>query len=201
MINDHAYANSKNAWGDEPNLPIQMVADDLPADSIILDIGSGQGRDALYLASRGYHIVAVERSRVGHDQLIEKMAEKKIANITPVNDDILNFEIEKDKFSLISMQNVVQFLPKRKSVELIREAKEKLPKNGLIAISAFTIDDDSYKVSGQPIVSYFERQEMLKIFTDFNIIYYFEKIVFDPGHASTPTPHYHGAVRIIAKKI
>jgi SAM-dependent methyltransferase len=192
--------NYINDFCEEPSDLLEMIAEDLPESSQILDIGSAYGTDALYLASLGHHITAVEKSEAEHSQLKKTIAEKKITNITPVNDDILNFEIEKDKYFLISLQNIVQFLPKEKNLELLRAVKDKVAPGGLIAISAFTVDDASYRLSGRDIRSYFEYQELLRLFDDFLIIYYFEKIVFDPGHASTPMPHYHGVARIIAKK-
>jgi SAM-dependent methyltransferase len=192
--------NYINDFCEEPSDLLEMIVEDLPANSNILDIGSAEGLDALFLASLGHQITAVERSEAEHNQLLKTIAEKKITNIKPINDDILNFAIENDKYFLISLQNILQFLPKEKNLKLVREIKKKLPNDGLVAISAFTVDDVSYKLSGRDIQSYFDRQELLKLFSDFHIIYFFEKIVFDPGHASTPMPHYHGVTRIIAKK-
>jgi len=201
MNYNDTYSKSKNAWGEKPSELLQIIIDDLPVNSNVLDIGSAQGRDSLYLASFGHHVTAIEKSEVGHSQLVQTIAENKIVNINPINDDILNFEIEKNKYFLISLQNILQFLPKEKSLELVREIKSKIVLDGLIAISAFTINDTSYKKSGQKILSYFKKQELLKLFADFHIIYYFEKMIFDKGHASTPMPHYHHLARIIAKKI
>lgn len=40
----------------------QFVADRLPASGVLLDIGCGTGRDAVYLASRGHTVLGLDRS-------------------------------------------------------------------------------------------------------------------------------------------
>lgn len=97
--------------------------------------------------------------------------------------------------------NSLQFLSKHQSLELIKRTKSYLLQNGYILISAFTVDDPSFLKTDSGIKSHFERQELLKLFSDFEIVYYFEKKILDQGHASQPTPHTHGIVKVIAKKI
>lgn len=201
MTYNKSCPNSINDFCAEPSDLLQMIVEDLPAGSQILDIGSAQGRDALYLAGFGHHITAVEISETDHNILVNYIAGNKIENIFPVNADIQNFDIEKNKYFLISLQHVLQFLPKVESLKLVNEVKEKVCPGGLIVISAFTYDDPSYRNISHRLSSYFEKQELLKLFADFEIINYFEKTILDTGHLSTPAPHYHGITEIIAKKI
>ncbi|MFH1233977.1 MAG: methyltransferase domain-containing protein [Patescibacteria group bacterium] len=201
MDYNDTYLKSKNAWGGEPNKLLQMIIDDIPAGSNVLDLGSAQGRDSLYLASFGHNIVAVEKSEAGYSQLVDAINENKITNIVSINKDVSEFDIEKNKYFLINLQNVLQFLSKEDSRALLRKAKDSLPINGLIAVSAFTTEDPSFENSDPKIKSYFENNELLELFSDFQIIYYFEKKILDKGHASMPEPHYHGMVKIIAKKL
>lgn len=55
-----------------------MVIDNLSKNSAVLEIGSAQGRDALYLAQLGYSVTAVEKSESGHHQLVKAIEEKKL---------------------------------------------------------------------------------------------------------------------------
>jgi len=201
MDYNNTYKNSNNAWGAEPNRLLQMIIDDIPKNTDILDLGSAQGRDALYLASNNFNVTAVEKSEIGHNQLVKAITENNVSNINPINSDIYDFDIVKDKYLLINIQNALQFLPKEKSLALINNIKIRLKSGGIITISAFTVDDPSFKNTDQKIKSHFDKQELLKLFADFQIIYYFEKKILDKGHASAPEPHFHGTVKIIAKKI
>ena len=48
--------------------PVEDLIASTSADSLALDIGAGSGRDAAWLASKGYEVVAVERSSGMRDE-------------------------------------------------------------------------------------------------------------------------------------
>ena len=57
----------------------------------VLDIGCGQGRDALFIARRGHHVVGVDMSATGIAQLLEE-AQAEGLNIEGVVADLRDFE-------------------------------------------------------------------------------------------------------------
>ena len=80
------YAAEVDPFGIEPN---QFVAAELgdhdPAT--VLDLGSGQGRNAVWLASRGHDVTAVDISSVAMDRALE-LADSAHVTITPVVADL-----------------------------------------------------------------------------------------------------------------
>lgn len=56
----------------------------------VLDLGAGQGRDALFIARLGHAVTAVDMSKSGIDQLLDD-AKKEGINITGVVEDIKRF--------------------------------------------------------------------------------------------------------------
>jgi hypothetical protein len=52
-------------YGVAPNEFLASMADRLPASGRALDIGAGEGRNALFLATRGLSVLAVDQSKVG----------------------------------------------------------------------------------------------------------------------------------------
>jgi SAM-dependent methyltransferase len=52
------------AYGAEPNAFLVSVTDAIPQGPVLC-IGEGEGRNALFLASRGYEVEAVDISAVG----------------------------------------------------------------------------------------------------------------------------------------
>lgn len=200
MNYNETYLKSKNAWGNKPNEMLESIIGDIPQGSNILDLGSAQGKDSLYLASLGFNITAVEKSEIANSQFDNVIKENNIANIVTVCEDISSFEIESEKYFVINIQNVLHFLEKEKSLAVINSVKNALPKNGMVLISAFTTDNTSFEAKSTSIKSHFEKQELLKLFVDFEIIFYLETKLFDKGHGGHEKPHYHGMVKIIAKK-
>lgn len=201
MNYDEIYSKSKNVWGEKPNELLQLVVNDIPARSEILDLGSAQGKDALYLASLGFIVTAVDKSRTGHDQLEFIIKENKIQNIVAICEDISNFEIKKEKYFIINTQNTLHFLEKEKSLRIIEDIKNKLPKNGFAVISLFTTEDPSFLNESTSILSHLEKQELLRLFLDFEIVFYLETKFIDKGHAGQEEPHQHGVAKIIARKV
>ncbi|MBI1375876.1 MAG: methyltransferase domain-containing protein [Frankiales bacterium] len=60
---DQRYAASDAVWSTTPNMWVEQVAADL-APGTALDLGAGEGRNALWLAERGWRSTAVDFSAV-----------------------------------------------------------------------------------------------------------------------------------------
>ncbi|MCH8992568.1 MAG: class I SAM-dependent methyltransferase, partial [Acidobacteria bacterium] len=64
---DARYADQDDVWGSDANRFLVEIAADLPAGRA-LDLGSGQGRNAFWLAGRGHVVTGPELSPVAVDQ-------------------------------------------------------------------------------------------------------------------------------------
>ena len=64
---DERYRATDSVWGIEPNRWVaQQLADVTPGRAV--DLACGEGRNAIWLASRGWRVVAVDFSRVAVDK-------------------------------------------------------------------------------------------------------------------------------------
>ncbi len=57
------YADSELVWSAAPNIWVEQLTQDLPPGKA-LDVAAGEGRNALWLAARGWHVTAVDFSAV-----------------------------------------------------------------------------------------------------------------------------------------
>jgi SAM-dependent methyltransferase len=64
---DARYADSDRVWSPHPNATVAEVVAPLEPRTA-LDVGAGEGRHAVWLASRGWTVTAVDFSRVGMDK-------------------------------------------------------------------------------------------------------------------------------------
>lgn len=72
---DTTFAAKPDMFGQEPSYPATVAArffTENTATRTILDLGCGQGRDALFFAQRGLRVVAVDYSNVALDELRAK---------------------------------------------------------------------------------------------------------------------------------
>lgn len=155
------------------------------------------------MLQKGFKVDAVDNSQEGINKIKEQIQVNNLlpTNITLFCDRIQNFNIAKDKYGIINAFNSLQFLSKQEALKIINNIKSNIKNNGYVIISSFTTNDPLYIKINNDKRCFFEPQELKKIFSDFNIIEYEEKIIEDKGHPGTPKPHHHGIVKLIAQKI
>lgn len=74
---EERYSSSTAVWSGQPNQQLVAEAADLEAGTAV-DIGSGEGADALWLASRGWQVTAVDFSKTA----LQRGAEHAEAGVT-----------------------------------------------------------------------------------------------------------------------
>jgi 2-polyprenyl-3-methyl-5-hydroxy-6-metoxy-1,4-benzoquinol methylase len=71
---DERYSTSELIWTGQANQFVERHLADLPPGTAI-DLGAGEGRNAVWLAQRGWTVTAVDFSRVGLDKALRLAAE------------------------------------------------------------------------------------------------------------------------------
>ncbi|MER5550988.1 class I SAM-dependent methyltransferase [Streptomyces sp. NPDC002793] len=78
---ENHYAGMDARWGIEPNTVLTGLVTDLaPTPGTALDLGCGHGGDALWLASRGWDVTAVDVSRTALDRVASGAAVNGVAD-------------------------------------------------------------------------------------------------------------------------
>lgn len=89
---DERYSDSEYLWDVGPNQFVERHAADLAAGSAI-DLAAGEGRNAVWLASRGWQVTAVDFSRVGLDKAARLVADRDVAGrVALVRADVLRWQ-------------------------------------------------------------------------------------------------------------
>jgi ubiquinone/menaquinone biosynthesis C-methylase UbiE len=91
---DERYAGSELVWSTTPNLFVAAEFADLPPARAV-DLAAGEGRNALWLAERGWEVTAVDFSLVGLDKgrsLQERHPDGRDLHVEWVHADVLTFE-------------------------------------------------------------------------------------------------------------
>ena len=159
----------------------------------IIDLGSGEGADIHYLASKGFEATAVDLSKDALEKLKE-LAKSDGLKIKTIVADLDNFQVESTYDGIISFL-VLQHLSKNRQKFLIENIKEKTRKGGINAISVFRRGDDSEgKWKDQEL---FKDAELKKYYSDWNILFYNESERLDKAHGK---PHTHKIAEIVAEK-
>ncbi len=176
----------------------------------VLDLGIGQGRNAIPLAELGFNVTGVDYS----EKCLE-ICKKNCSKLNLFHSDIRTFNIEKNKYDLITSRFVLHFFHKDDCFQIINNIKEGLKPNGLVYIYVFSTEDPKFvkctnssefenlknnifhNTLNDTYVSFFTKQEIESIFSDFETISISQEYCLDLGGLE---PHYSGFIKYIGRK-
>ena len=96
---DERFGGRDYFYGTAPNDFLASVVDRLPAGRALC-LAEGEGRNAVFLAERGYDVTAVDASRVGLAKA-ERLAAERGTTIHPVVADLAEYRIEAGAWDVI----------------------------------------------------------------------------------------------------
>lgn len=163
---DKTYARVDYVFGKDPaNFLVQQV-NRLPKGKA-LDIAVGEGRNAVYLAKKGFSVDGVDISLVGLKKASRLAAENGV-KIQTINADLNTYKIKPDTYSVI-----LNFYYLQRS--LFSQIKAGLKKGGVIVFETHTMDQLKLVKQGSWERDFLlEPGELRKVFSDFEILHYSE---------------------------
>ena len=136
---DNTYDEKPEMFG-HPYQELQDYFNNCQIRGNLLDLGCGQGRDSLFLASICYNVTAVDNSKVGIKQMINK-AQSQGFKIDGIVDDIKNIKLKK-KFNVILFDMLLHGFENSTQLELLRKYSNSLNQDGILCI----VYPDDFKV-------------------------------------------------------
>lgn len=97
---DQRYSEKGFAYGTSPNDFLVEAAPFLPLRARILCLAEGEGRNAIHLATKGHHVVAVDSSAVGLAKASKRALEAGVA-IETVITDLSSYNIKPSSYDAI----------------------------------------------------------------------------------------------------
>ena len=192
MSFDEQYKKEKCLWGTEPTPIVKSLLKHKKTGNA-LDIGSGEGRNSIFLARNGFDVTAVDVSKNGIEKLKE-ISNKEKLKINANIEDIRNFDFNQSYDVIISIATL-HFLKIGDIVKMISKIKKYTKKGGLNAISVFTDENDE---KGFPYL--FKKEELKKFYKDWEILFEREFIGPLEKHGDNGKWHKHAVAVIIARK-
>lgn len=162
MEKDRHKWNEKYKEDSEPRTPSDIVIKyhSLAPEGVALDLAAGTGRNALYLAERGFEVDAVDISDVAVDQL-----RGRHPRIHALRADLDIYEIAPERYSLILN---IRFLDRR-LFPLIREG---LVPGGVAVFETYLEEKSGNGMAREYLL---RENELLHCFLSLKILYYEEK--------------------------
>jgi SAM-dependent methyltransferase len=134
MIWDQRYSAAEFVYGTRPNDFLASHVKAIPPGPV-LDLGSGEGRNAVFLAEQGCDVTAVDQSTVGL-QKTERLAAERGVRVTTMQADLAQFEIRPGHWAGIT--SIFCHLPKALRRSLYPSVVRGLRPGGVFLMEAYT---------------------------------------------------------------
>jgi SAM-dependent methyltransferase len=180
---NNRYRDPKTEFNRQPSrLLVEAVRERQPGEAI--DLGMGEGRNAIYLAQHGWQVTGVDLSDVAVAEAKRRAAQLGV-RVNAVIDGLDHYDFGRDRWDLITLfyMHAWYHSVKPLSVQRIRDA---LKPGGLLVIEGF---------AGSPQYM-FQPNELIRDFGDLRILRY-EDVEAEADWSPGKKSH---IVRLIARK-
>ena len=143
---DQRYAGTGLVWTAEPNRFVVAELQDL-APGRALDVAAGEGRNAVWLAARGWQVTAVDFSAAGLDKG-RRLAQARGVGIDWVQADVRDYQPEAGSFQLV----LVAYLQLREAEldGVLRRAATALAPGGVLLVVGHDVANLTEGTGGPP---------------------------------------------------
>lgn len=192
------YSETESAFG--AGAPDKVVTDlfNYRQSGTALELGAGQGRNALFLAEHGFKVMAQDLSDAGIAQINKLAAEKGLDVVTQVSDARgINWQ---ENFDVLVSTLMLHHLTHEEAVNLIKLMQEHTNPDGLNAITAFTPEGDFFRNNPETNKFYPTEQELRELYADWEVLQYEEAESRARQTKPDGSPMINTAARLLAKK-
>lgn len=184
------------AFSNKPNATIKEFENLFCKSAHVLDVGCGEGQNAIYLAEQGCQVDAFDLSEHG----IAKVNDRCKASGVKLNAfiaDLTEYEFEQNYDVIISF-GTLHFVHKSDWNKFIKEAKEHTNYEGIHIIQLFTDVVPASEDIAPFAIGLAKDKEIKELYDDWEILQ-FKSYVFEDEHPGVPK-HLHASNKIVARK-
>jgi tellurite methyltransferase len=193
--NTYSQLNALDTFG-EPAEELAQFHDLLPAGASVLDLGCGEGRNALFLAGHGFQVTAVDISAAGIKKLHHFAHQNGLSIATDVQ-DMRHYAFEQS-YDLIVAHGSLHLIEREDWTRLIPDIKAHTNVGGYNVIAVFTDTLPAPDDLKEFHVGLFGEGELFKFYDDWDVLFKRSYILEDehPGGIK----HRHPINQIVARK-
>ncbi|WP_227352705.1 methyltransferase domain-containing protein [Haladaptatus salinisoli] len=191
------YGREEYYWGTEPNELAESVPKFAPDREVptAVDIGAGEGRDAVFLAERGYDVLAVDPVPNGLDKA-ERLAEERGVEIRTREADVNDLDFP--AMDAVYSCGTLQYLRPENRVRQFERFKADTTDGGIHVLFAFVDHPDIPTPPDWGANEHFYDPGELRSYYDDWTVLADDEFVFDDD--SGGEPHRHAAETLVARK-
>jgi tellurite methyltransferase len=191
-----SYADLNTATFGGPSQEVRDVASDLQPGASVLDLGCGEGRNALFLAERGFEVTAVDFSEAGIRKLNALAQERKL-DIRSKVADIRDYPFP-HAFDLIMAHGCLHLVEREAWQQLIPLFKAHTKPGEINILVVFTDTLPPPDDLRDFCLGLFREGELFSLYSDWEPLLQ-QSYTFEDEHPGSP-PHRHPVNKLVARK-
>lgn len=181
---DERYDQPDYVFGTEPNQFLASQAELLSPGQSVLAVADGEGRNSVWLASRGLDVTAFDASSVGLDKA-RRLAAAKGVTVDYRLSSIEDWDWTQDRFDVVAAI-FIQFAPPDLRAKIFDGIRQTLKPGGLVLMQGYRPEQVGYGTGGPPQREHMYTSDLLeRAFGDFEIMsleIHDSEISEGPGH-------------------
>ena len=196
---ENDYQREEYFWGVQPSNMCLKVLELLPPirPVKILDIGCGEGKDAVFFARCGYDVSAFDISEAGLDKT-KRLAENANVHVRTFRANMWDYRLD-EKYDVLFSSGALHFIKPELRDEVIKNYKDHVNDNGIVALHVFVKKPFiSAPAKKEENSFHWKSGQLFTYFHDWYIEHCTE-YVFDCN--SSGIPHQHAANRLFARNL
>lgn len=193
---DDAYRRGDLAFGSEPDAPLARLIVEEGLSGRALDLGAGDGRNSLFLASRGFAVNAVDSSRAAVDKLNELACSAGL-DIRAAVRDVREPEVIAGQYDVIVADTVLCQLSEEEARRAGAQITAALKAGGWLYATVFAAGDPRESEFAPLVRTYFDHDAFCSLFPHLRHHRCEQVAVTDTRHEPA---HQHVLLRLVAQK-
>ncbi len=167
---DQRYANEEYLFGIEPNAFLVSQSHLLRPGMSCLAVADGEGRNGVWLAQQGLHVLSVEASNVALEKA-RKLAQQRGVAIDFEQADLAHWEWGENRFDVVAAI-FIQFAPPGLREQIFAGITRCLKPGGMLLLQGYTPRQLEYGTGGPPSAENMYTEPMLRAaFGDMELLY------------------------------
>lgn len=185
------------AFSVEPNITVTEFEHLIDTRSNVLEVGCGEGQNAIYLARKGHRVDAFDLSEHGIAKLKHRC---KLSNVS-VNAfvaDLTTYRFTR-YYDMVVCFGTLHFVDKEAWKRFICNAKEYTNIGGIHIMQIFTDAVPASEDIAPFAIGLAKDEEIKELYADWEILQ-FKSYVFEDEHPNVPK-HLHASNKIVARRV
>ena len=198
---DSEYANCSCFWGAEPGKYVNLLLEHLSGGRV-LDLGAGEGKNAIHLAALGFDVIAVECSRfaiTNFARRLNNLDSAVRARIEMAADDVLKYQ-PSGTFEGVIAYGLLHCLPNLEKVDaVVQMMKIATSPGGYNVIATFTNRLPVPVIHHYLEATLISENYLTTRYSDWTVLSY-ENELIEEVHPTSRIPHKHSICRLLARR-